>query len=210
MCNFIHEYDSHQQICLQPYSTDKTESIKRLLNGQIFPSLWTSIIKREFIIENNLHFPVGLNMGEDLYFNVQTYYFANIIVSTNEALYHYRHTTNSVCTKRSRASIDSDVKIARLIDTFLKSIGKQNEFKNELRYRKFFSKLALIRNFDNIQEYNEWLQVYPETHAYIFSFKQIDFKLRIQLWLASHHQFKLAKYLKKLLLIQNKIRAVFR
>lgn len=206
-CNFIHEYDTYKKICQQPYSADKYESIKRLLNGQIFPSLWTSIIKRDLIIEYNLQFPIGLNMGEDLYFNIQAYYYSKVIVATNDVLYHYRHTTNSVCTRRSKPSIESDIKIAGLIDAFLKNNGKNNEFKNELNYRKFYSKLELIRNFDNTHDYKEWLQLYPETHAYIFSFKQIEGKLRIQLWLASHHMFRLATCIKYFLIRQNQIRA---
>lgn len=208
-CNFIHEYLNSQETCIQPYSSDRNDSIRKLLNGEIFPSLWASIIKRDIIIDNNLHFPIGLNMGEDLLFNIQAYYFSEVLVSTRRALYHYRHSENSVCIRRSRASIESDIKIAGLIDNFLIEKKCHHDYEQDIRYRKFYSKLALIRNFDSVKDFNEWINIYPETNPGTLSYKRIKLTLRIQLWLSIHNMFRIAQLFKYILIWQHRFRTVF-
>lgn len=205
-CNFTHEYMAYSKDFLQPYSSDMQENMKRLLIGDIFPSIWASIIKRELISSHEIDFPKNLNMGEDLLFNVKAYLFANKIIHTNIPYYHYRHTNNSVCVRRSRKSIDSDIIIARCIEDFLTENGYHEIYKKEIAYRKFFSKEALIRNFDNKEEYYEWLNIYPETHKRILSYKKIEPKLRFMLWLASKHLFIASVIIKKFLNWQHSLR----
>lgn len=205
-CDFIHEYVTTQRICRQPYSDNMQENMRRLLDGRIFPSLWASIFRRQMIIENSISFENGLNMGEDLLFNVKAYHHANMITVIHSPYYHYIHTEGSVCTRRSRNSINSDIAIAGLIKAYLTDNHLQDVYHHEITFRKFFSKLALIVHFDNDQDYREWLGIYPETHREICSFKQIEPKLRLQLWLAAHHLYPLAKAFKALLIHQNRLR----
>lgn len=206
-CNFIHEYPDYQRVIKQPYSSKKEDCLKRFLNGDLFPSLCVSIIKRELIVKYHLHFPKGLNMGEDLFFNIQAYYYSNVISSTDKAFYHYYHHQDSVCVQRSRDSINSDIIIAGLIEQFFKERNDYGTFQKEIAYRKFYSKLPLIKNFNDKTAYHDWLCIYQETHPYIMSFRQIEIKLRAMLWLAAHHLFYIGKCLKFLLILQNKIKS---
>ena len=207
-CDFIHEYGYHSKSYHQCYTSDMQENMKRLLNGEIFPSLWSSIIKRELINKHRIDFPKDLNMGEDLLFNVKAYYYANKILHTASPFYHYRHSENSVCVRRSKTSIYSDIAIAGLIEDFLTKEGCYNQFKKEISFRKFFSKLELVRNFDDKNSYKEWLLIYPETHRDILSYKQIESKLRFMLWLASKHMFYGGQIIKKIIWWQHSIRHI--
>ena len=114
-CNFRHEFTDIQYDFHQQYADSIQENICRLINGKIFPSLCTSLTRRSLIEDNGITFPVGLNMGEDLYFNLHLYLHAKKIVSLDWAPYHYRHTEESSCVQRTRKSIDSDIAIAELI-----------------------------------------------------------------------------------------------
>lgn len=205
-CNFYHEYTNCQIAVKQSYSSKKEECIRKLLNGDLFPSLWISIIKRELIVINHLHFPTGLNMGEDLFFNIQAYYYSSTIIYTDKAFYHYCHHQDSVCVKRSRTSINSDIKIAGLIEQFFIKKNESKIYIREITYRKFYSKLPLIKDFNDKADYHDWLSIYQETHPYIMSFGQIEIKLRVMLWLAAHHLFYAGKVLRFILILQNKIR----
>ena len=63
-----------------------------------------------------------------------------------------------------------------------------------------------ITKFDN-QAYNQlWLKLFPETHKYIWSYKQFSWKRRVELWLAAHNQFELAVLFQKLLKWQYRIK----
>ena len=205
-CNFRHEFSDIQYDFHQQYADTMEMNIKRLINGKIFPSLCTSLVRRKLIVDNQLSFPVGLNMGEDLFFNLQLYLHTNKIVSMDWAPYHYRHTEDSSCVQRTRKSIDSDIAIAGLIESIMKKHGLYNQYAKDIEFRKFFSKLPLIHNLDDKKQYNEWLTTYPETNHHIWQYSQIDWKQRLELWLAANKMLSVAKGFKYLLALQNRIR----
>lgn len=205
-CNFRHEFSDIQFDFHQQYADTMEENIRRLINGKIFPSLCTSLTRRKLIVDNQISFPVGLNMGEDLFFNLQLYLHANKIVSMDWAPYHYRHTEDSSCVQRTRKSIDSDIAIAGLIESIMKRHGLYNKFAIDLEYRKFFSKLPLIHNLDDKELYKEWLNIYPETNHHIWQYSQIDWKQRLELWLAANRMPSLAQLYKRFLYLQNRVR----
>jgi glycosyltransferase involved in cell wall biosynthesis len=205
-CNFRHDFSDIQYDYHQQYADTMEENIRRMINGKIFPSLCTSLTRRSLITDNNVTFPIGKNMGEDLFFNLQIYLHAKKIVGMDWAPYHYRHTEESSCVQRTRKSIDSDIAIAGLIESFMKKHELYNRYAIDIEYRKFFSKLPLIHNLDDKELYNEWLTTYPETNHHIWQYTQINWKQRLELWLAANHMLCLAKSYKRLLSLQHRIR----
>lgn len=205
-CNFRHEYTDIQYVFHQQYSDSKEENISRLINGRIFPSLCTSLTRRSLIIDNKIAFPVGLNMGEDLFFNLQLYLHAKKIVSIDWAPYHYRHTEDSSCMQRTRRSIDSDIAIAGLIEKLMQEQHLYEKYAKDIEYRKFFSKLPLAQDLDNKDNYQEWLNIYPETNMNIWHYKQLNWKQKLELWLASKNMIPAVKAFRRFLEWQHKIR----
>ena len=205
-CNFIHEFANNQYDFHQQYADNVEENISRLINGKIFPSLCTSLTRRSLIEENNISFPQGLNMGEDLYFNLQIYLHAKKIVGMDWAPYHYRHTEGSSCVQRTRKSIDSDIAIARLIEKLINEQSLYNKYKKDIEFRKFFSKLPLMQDLNNKKQYKDWLSIFPETNKQIWHYNQIDWKQKLRLWLAANRMLSAAKLFENLLILQHKIR----
>lgn len=205
-CNFRHEFTNVQYVFHQQYADTIEENISRLINGRIFPSLCTSLTRRSLIVENDITFPEGLNMGEDLFFNLQLYLHAKKIVSIDWAPYHYRHTDNSSCVQRSRKSIDSDIAIAGEIEKLMREHKLYEKYEKDIEYRKFFSKQPLIHDLRNEKLYKEWLSIYPETNKNIWRYEQIDWKQKCELWLASNKMLPAARLFKKLLDIQHIIK----
>lgn len=205
-CNFRHEFSDVQYDFHQQYAETMEENISRLINGRIFPSLCTSLTRRSLIEDNGITFPVGFNMGEDLFFNLQLYLHAKKIVSMEWAPYHYRHTEDSSCIQRTRKSIDSDIAIAGMIEKHMKEQYLYDKYAKDIEYRKFFSKLPLMQNLDSKENYQEWLNIYPETNKHIWLYKQLSWKQRLELWLAANNIFPAAKAFKQLLEWQHNIR----
>ena len=205
-CNFRHEFSDIQYDFRQQYSESMEENIRRLINGKIFPSLCTSLTRRSLITEHNLSFPIGLNMGEDLFFNLQLYLHATKIVGMDWAPYHYRHTENSSCVQRTRKSIDSDIAIAGMIERLMKDQKKYDKYAKDIEFRKFFSKLPLMDDLNNKNNYQDWQNIYPETNKYIWKYDQLDWKRKTELWLAANNMLPIAKVFKQLLEFQHKIR----
>ena len=205
-CNFRHEFSDIQYDFHQQYSDSMEENIRRLINGKIFPSLCTSLTRRSLITGYNVSFPIGLNMGEDLFFNLQLYLHATKIVGMDWAPYHYRHTENSSCVQRTRKSIDSDIAIAGMIERLMKDQKMYDKYAKDIEFRKFFSKLPLMEDLNNRNNYQDWLNIYPETNKYIWKYDQLDWKRKTELWLAANNMLPIAKVFKQLLEFQHKIR----
>ena len=205
-CNVTHEYKTGRSIFKQSYSDNMDENIRRLLNGKIFPSLCTSLTRTSLIKDHQIVFPQGLDTGEDLLFNLHLYLHANRVVGIKDPSYHYRHTEDSGSFQHTEKSINSVIEVARRIEVLMEETGNYEKFKNDVQFRKFSMKCALITSFDN-KDYNKaWLRLFPETHQYIWSYKQFSWKRRVELWLAAHNQFWLAVCFQKLLKWQHSVR----
>lgn len=205
-CNVTHEYRTRQCIFKQSYSGDVDEDIRRLLNGKLFPSLCTSLTRTSIIRENGIKFPQGLDTGEDLLFNLQLYLHAHKVIGIENASYHYRHTEDSGSFQHTEKSIKSVIEVARRIETLMKDTGNYKKYEQEILFRKFSMKCALVTDFKNRAYNKEWLNLFPETHSYIWKYKQFSWKRRVELWLAAHNMFMLARCFQKMLIMQHKIR----
>jgi glycosyltransferase involved in cell wall biosynthesis len=205
-CNITHEHKDYQQVFRQNYSDEMDENIRGLLNGKIFPSLCTSLTRLSLIKDNCITFPQGLDTGEDLLFNLHLYLHANKVIGISDSCYHYRHTEDSGSFQHTEKSINSVIEVARRIESLMIETGNYDKFKDDIIFRKFSMKCALVTDFSN-KDYNKaWLHLFPETHRYIWSYRQLSWKLRVELWLAAHNMFGLANIFKCLLIFQNRIR----
>lgn len=205
-CNFRHEYSDVQYDFHQQYTDNMEENIRRLINGKIFPSLCTSLTLKKLIFDNRLSFPVGLNMGEDLFFNLQLYIHAKKIVGIDWAPYHYQHTEDSSCVQRSKISIESDIAIASLIEKMMKENGLYDKYKEDIEYRKFFSKLPLATDLNNTVQCQEWIDIFPETNKNVWRYQQIDWKQRGLLWLVANNMLPIGRLLQHFIEFQHRLR----
>lgn len=206
-CDIRHEYPDYHQDLHQHYADTLEENIRNLLEGTIFPSLCTSLTRRSLITENGITFPEGLNIAEDLLFNFQLYLKAKKITGISVPCYHYTHTKISVSEHEHTAlSIFSCSEVGRRIDILARQAGYGKKFAKEIAFRKFTLKYNLIRHYKAGEDYDNWLNISPDTHKYIWKFTQYDKKQRLMLWFAAHKMLPLASALNNLLLWQNKIR----
>ena len=209
-CNICHEYEGGTTLLIQHYGNTVDENIGALIRGDIHPSLCTSLTKTKLIRDHQISFPEGLNMGEDLFFNLQLYLHAHLIIGIDDAPYHYRHTTDSSSFHHNRTTINSGINIGKKIEKFMKEENRYEDFKKDIEYRKFSLKMPLIQEFDNIDDYHYWLTVFPETHKHIMSYSQLDWKFRFQLWFAAHHLLFVSQWMKKIISWQHQFKVILK
>jgi len=204
-CDFVNEYNDHRVVIRQPYSIDMEDNMKKILLGDIFPSLWSSIVKRQLYIENQIEFPYGLNVGEDLAVNVYLYVNVKKIIHKSYPYYHYRHHSESLCTHRNLSFVESDIQIASNIESFLFKKGLLNLYKKEMAYRKFFSKLPLWTD-SQYRNSQRWILTYQETNKYVWHYKRLNWKMKTEYWLALKGYSRCAVFFVKILHCQQTIR----
>ncbi len=205
-CNITHEYATYQRIFHQQYFSSMDDNIKGLLSGALFPSLCTSLTRASLIRDYHIDFPRNIDTGEDLLFNINLFLHAHRAVGIASPSYHYRHTEDSGSYKHTDRSIKSVIEVARRIEELMKETGNYEKFKDDIQFRKFSMKCALITNFDNKDNNHAWLRLFPETHPFIWSYKQFSWKRRVEFWFAAHNMFFAARLFQKMLRYQHRLR----
>ena len=204
-CDICHEYPRWQSQLKQNYGKTIEENISRLIRGSIHPSLCTSLTRTSLISEHRLSFLSGLNMGEDLYFNLNLYLYASRIESLSFAPYHYRHTEDSSSFHHNRSTIGSGIEIGRRIEQLMRSESRYDAFAADIEYRKFSLKLPLVKDFMDNEDYRFWLSTFPETHRHIWRYKELDWKQRLELWFAAHHMVAVGRLIKHSLNLRHRL-----
>ncbi len=93
ICDFWMEFQNGRP---RHYFTQNTGSLdgaslfSDLIHNRIYGSVWNKLIKRELLVQNGIHFPVGLNYCEDLYVTAWCATLAKKIAYLPEAFYHYQ------------------------------------------------------------------------------------------------------------------------
>ena len=140
-------------------------------------------------------------------FNLQLFLLSNQIVGVDNPFYHYRHTEDSGSFKHTEKSINSVIEVARRIESLMKETGNYDKFLYDIQFRKFSMKSALVPDFNNHVNNNAWLNLFPETHSFIWSYKQYSWKQRAEFLLATHKLFFFARLFQRALDLQHSIRS---
>ena len=89
----------------------------RYLRGEWFMMAWNRLVKREFLVRENLRFAEGL-LHEDNLWSFQLACVAESMCVVRAPTYVYTIRGNSIMTAKSRKNLDSLVRIADEMDTF--------------------------------------------------------------------------------------------
>ena len=90
--------------CKVPEYTNEKKCLHRLILADLSMTVWNRLIRRSFLIDNNLFFPEGI-VCEDMYW---TYFFAKHTTAasfTDKGTYLYYCNNNSIMTSKSRSNL---------------------------------------------------------------------------------------------------------
>lgn len=106
-----------------------------------YNSIWMFLIKREFLINNNIHFDETTFYAEDFLFTMNIYEKLNKVVYLPYSFYHYMNNVNSITTKVSVDHVEK--KIQNAIKNYSKLENFCNAFEclNETRKTKIENRI---------------------------------------------------------------------
>ncbi|WP_241650318.1 glycosyltransferase family 2 protein, partial [Rosenbergiella collisarenosi] len=119
-------------------------SIRKMLLHQDWAVLWNKLFITKIYQDNKIYFPDGINMWEDLFFNIIFYENSSSIGYVPHSLYNY--------IMRSNGLVKSPIKKSRVLDQiFIISILEKNDilrkkFPDELVFSKAYATKSLITN----------------------------------------------------------------
>ena len=172
--DFFCTYSTNEKIVKQADEVEPVECIKLLLSEKLHGALWNKLIKRTLYTDNKIVFSDGF--WEDMRASIQLFYYAKKIVYIPKAYYHYvQYNPNSTSVYYERI-MSGIMKNTEGIIEFLKD--KHLQIDKHINYLKLASKQNLLFTCDK-SSFRKWLQIYPESNKYIWSYPSLPFHLRM-------------------------------
>jgi len=172
-CDFYNSYLDRADRISQLYLEDPLVCVKGLIKGELMGALWNKLVRRSLFEKNQIHFPDGLNMCEDLRVSVQLYHSAKKVSYLPQSLYHYiKHRSNSISVRSvNSTSVNLEwVENVKGIVRFLKE-EKMQGISSDLMLLKLRPKNNLLVHGRNLTSFNQWTQIFPEANHFIWKTK---------------------------------------
>ena len=186
-CDWFLSFRNNERTMQQKGKETPIDCIKAMLSGRMKYNVWNKLVKRSMYMNNQITFPDGFGMGEDMTM-IQVFAFAEKVCYLPVALYHYVRLNTNAFTQTP-----SDVHLSQILHNANRTIEFiQNrygaELEDELQFFKLNIKLPfLITNDKNA--YRRWSEWYPEANRYISRNKMFSHRIRFIQKAAAKRQF---------------------
>ena len=172
--DYFCSYSTYEKTVKQADEVDPVACIKLLLSEKLHGALWNKLIRRTLYTDNKVVFFNGF--WEDLRASIQLFYYAKKIVYIPKAYYHYvQYNPNSSSIHYEKLLSGLLVNAEGIIE-FLKD--KHIQIDRHIHYLKLAAKKNLLFTCDK-SSFRKWLQIYPESNSYIWSYPSLPLHLRI-------------------------------
>lgn len=160
-------YERADRLMRQPNYATSEEALKGILTGQMKYNVWNKIAKRSLYTDNNIMFPTGYGMGEDMTM-IRLLACASVVAHCEYAGYHYVRTNGGAMTsnmsERSYQDINYNVD---LTISFLKD-KLDGDVSSLIGAFCLHTKFPLLISSDK-SNYKRWASLWPEFNRYINS-----------------------------------------
>lgn len=199
MFGVFDEYKNKQKtFCPKLNLTDKELLIKsfpKYPNYLNYPV--NKIFNTKLIKENNIKYPQGIKICEDLLFNLYCFFYANSFYQIKKSFYHYNHCNEfSTMNNYSINYFYDKCLVAERIESLFIEKNEKNKYIETIEFYKLYSKLVLIL-YPNLRNVDLLLETYPESNKYIWRVL-LRFDYKILLTLCAIRMPKLAFFLQDL------------
>lgn len=187
-CDFYLSFEKNERYMGNP-SYKTTDDMLRLglLGGTMKYNVWNKLVRRSLYTDNNIWFPAGHGMGEDMTM-IRLAACAKSVAYVPKAFYHYvKFNSNAFsATMSDRHKVDIRFNVDQTV-VFLKyKFG--DSLDKELAFFKLNTKLPFLITDDETQ-YEVWKEWWPEANKYICKNKDQAFRTRAVQWFAAKGQF---------------------
>ena len=110
------------------------EGVKELLvqkNG-LYGQPWNKFFKREFIVNNNIRYPVGITLQQDVVFNIEAFGKSKCIDYINEYTYYYIERDNSSIRNIDEKKVNDSFRIIKKVENIIKDLELEDQLQLQL------------------------------------------------------------------------------
>ena len=136
-----------------------------LLGGSMKYNVWNKLVRRSLYTDNNITFPAGHAMGEDMTV-IRLAACAKSVVYVPKAFYHYVKLNSNAysATMSERHKVDIRFNVNQTVEFLQNKFG--NALEKEIAFFKLNTKLPFLIT-DDATQYEVWKEWWPEANKYI-------------------------------------------
>ncbi len=190
-CDWFLSFKDNERYMSERGQEEPMACLIAMLSGSMKFNVWNKLVKRSLYCNNEIRFPDGYGMGEDMTM-IKLFVFGRKIAYIPAALYHYVQLNANAYTKNR--SENSLLQIEHNANDLFKFIDMHHG--DKLRREVLFFKLNIKLPFlisNRISSYKKWLDWYPEANGHIWQNKMLPVRTRLIQYAALHRQFWILK-----------------
>ena len=187
-CDFYLSFEKNERYMSNPaYETADDVLRVGLLGGNMKYNVWNKLVKRSLYAENNIAFPAGHAMGEDMTM-IRLAACTETVAYVPKAFYHYVKLNSNAysATKSERHKMDIRFNVDQTVAFIQQKFGSALD--KEIAFFKLNTKLPFLITDDETQ-YEVWKEWWPEANSYIWVNTNQPFRTRLLQVMASKGQW---------------------
>ncbi|WP_298046071.1 glycosyltransferase [uncultured Bacteroides sp.] len=157
---------------------DNISYLRAQMGGGMWGTYWNKLIKTSLYREHDIYPIIGVQMWDDYIFTNGCVIYAEKIAYCRKVLYHYNQMNIGAMPKSKSAKNYQD--IVTVISSLFEQIIKarlDDILEEEMIKMKLFAKSYLL--YPPYKNYDEWLNLYPETNKVAILFASNDEKKKV-------------------------------
>lgn len=155
------------------------QALKNLMGGTMRWNLWLFLIRRKLLIDNDIRFIEGANMGEDMMVMIKAFTKAGKVVQIHDSLYRYNAVSQTSLSRQfseeRRLEISENLAEA---ERAIMASAYSVELEEYVNHLKLFLKLPLLISSDK-KNYETWFTWFPEANGAAMANKALPFRTRL-------------------------------
>lgn len=192
-CDWYLTFGHNERYMKQPSYRTSAEALKGMMGGAMKYNVWNKLVRRRLYVENDITFPAGYGMGEDMTM-MMLFACTSKVAYLPEAFYHYVRTNASAFTGGSATPEKFKplkYNVQRLSDFIHSRYG--NDLDKEIAFLKLDAKFPFLIFRPDRRFYRMWTEWYPEADRYIMQNRNVSIRRRLLQICASKGQFWLVR-----------------
>lgn len=142
---------------------NEIEIFRKNCISSLWTVLWKNFIRLSLVKENMIHFPLGIDGGEDYYVMSLLSLCAKKIAYVSKPFYNYNvmNPTSTMC-RTNQKKLMYQIESTKLLEKKLSEFGLDDHYGKELLRRKFCAKMPFLK-----LNFSLWLKIFPESSFFL-------------------------------------------
>lgn len=185
-CDWFLSFNENERPMHQPSATSARNALSDMLNGSMKYNVWNKIVRRSLYVDNNIRFPEGHSMGEDMTM-IRLAAKARKVAHVRKPLYHYiRVNTGAMSQAYNEQKLNA---LSHNVDEtieFLSQNVNDDKINREIDWFLLNVKLPFLFT-GNDADIRLWKRMYRGSNSAIMSNKSQALRTRILQWCAANN-----------------------